>query len=366
MKAATVRSEPARLLFALTLAIACALIASSTVWGFADGWSRPSRVFAASGAPDHEMVTDAGGFVHIASERGTSGIWYISNASGAWAECQVSDGLDRHPSIAVEGGVAHVAFARLTDGQQGIYTASSDQPVGTPGCGWAVTLRHAGSASHPSMQVRGGTLSIAFRTGNKKLLFAKGPANVPGWAASEVIERSCCTSPVALALTHKGAPRVAYGDGGARAQGLKFAVRAKSGWRKAKVHGGRVKQVALVLNQLPGLFGQPPSNAPLIAFVAARQGAYLATKGNDGPRGAWGKRFLAKAFGPLDLTNSSNITYIVFTRNGVLEYARGSGGIWWGGRLSGKGKDGQPQLSAGQLTFSHKGAQPGIFHTRGG
>jgi len=56
----------------------------------------------------------------------------------------------------------------------------------------------------------------------------------------------------------------------------------------------------------------------------------------------------------------------VFTRNGVLEYARGSGGIWWGGRLSGKGKDGQPQLSAGQLTFSHKGAQPGIFHTRGG
>jgi hypothetical protein len=312
------------------------------------------------------MVTDASGYVHIASDRGASGVWYVTNASGSWTECQISEGDDRLPSIALEGGTVHVAFARMTDGQQGIYTASSDQPVGSAGCGWGITLRHAGSASHPSMQVRGGVLSIAFRTGDRKLRFAKGPANAAGWAASEVVDRTCCTSPVALALTDRGAPRVAYGDGGSRAQGLKFAVRTKSGWRATRASGGRVNQVAMVLDQLPGLFGQPPSNAPNIAFVAARQGAYLATKGDDGLGGAWGLRFLGRASGALDLTNSSNVTYIVFGANGDLQSERGSGGIWWGTKLSGRGKDGQPQLSGGRLTFTHKGTQAGIYFTAGG
>jgi len=365
MNAPVRRPGPARSLIGLSLATACAMVASTTASAFGDGWASPTRISSATVAVSHDMVTDASGYVHIASDRGSGGVWYISNAGGAWTECQVSEGDDRRPSIALEGGTVHIAFARVTDGQQGIYTASSDQPATGVGCGWPVTLRHAGSASYPSMQVRGGVLSIAFRTGDKKLRFTKGPANAAAWTVGEVIDRSCCTSPVALALTHAGAPRVAYGDGGSRAQGLRFAVRTKAGWRTSKAHGGRVKQVAMVLNQLPGLFGQPPSNAPSIAFVAARQGAYLATKGNDGPGGAWGKRFLGKAFGPLDLTNSSNVTYIVFAKNGDLDYTRGSGGIWWGGKLSGSGKDGQPQLSGGQLTFTRKGGRSGIYHTRG-
>jgi hypothetical protein len=356
---------PARPLIALVLATACALIAGTTASAFGGGWAPPRPVFIATVVPSHEMTTDASGMVHIASDRGSSGIWYITNSSGTWTECQVSEGDDRRPSIAMDGSTVHIAFARMTDGEQGIYTASSDQPGSPVGCGWTITPRYAGSASDPSMQVRGGTLSVAFRTGDRKLRFMMGPANAAGWTVSEVIDRTCCTSPVALALTDGGAPRVAYGDGASRAQGLKFAVRTKSGWRTSKAHGGRVKQVAMVLDQLPGLFGQPPSNAPSIAFVAARQGAYLATKSNDGPRGAWGKRFLSRAFGPLDLTNWSNVTYIVFAKNGDLEYARGSGGIWLGGKLSGRGRDGQPQLSGGQLTFTHRGARTGIYHTHG-
>jgi hypothetical protein len=119
----------------------------------------------------------------------------------------------------------------------------------------------------------------------------------------------------------------------------------------------------MVLDQMPGLFGEPPSNAPLIAFAVAKRGTYLATKPNDSTSGSWAVRFLARAFGPLDLTHESNITYIAYTRNGDLLYSRASGGIWVGGTLSGTGKDGQPQLSGGQLTFTRKGSPSGIYHT---
>jgi hypothetical protein len=120
----------------------------------------------------------------------------------------------------------------------------------------------------------------------------------------------------------------------------------------------------MVLDPTPGLFGEPPSNAPHIAFVAARQGTFNTTKANDTPGGGWDTRFRGKAFGPVDLTHASNVTYVVFTRNGDLLSARASGGIWFGSQVTGSGKDGQPQLSGGQLTFTRKGSSPGIFFAR--
>ena len=159
---------------------------------------------------------------------------------------------------------------------------------------------------------------------------------------------------------------MAYGDGASGAQGLKFAVRTGSGWQSSRAYGGRVKHVAMVLDQMPGLFGQPPSNAPHIAFVVARQGAYVVSKANDNPSGSWDRRFLAKAFGPLDLTHVSNVTRIVYTKGGDLLYTRFSGGIWVASKLSGSGREGQPQLSGGQLTFTRKGTPDGIYSSHGG
>lgn len=357
------RSRLARPALALVLATIGLLIASTLVSAFGGGWAPPRRVFTASVVPSHEMVTGAGGSVHITSDRGSDGIWYITNAGGSWTECQVSGGDDRRPSIAVEGSTVHIAFARMSDGERGIYTASSDQLGPAAGCAWRITRRYAGAASHPSLQVRDGALSVAFRTDDQKLRFLKGPADTEAWAPGEVIDGSCCTSPVVLVLTHTGAPRVVYGDGASTAQGLKFAVRTSSGWQASRAHGGRVTQVAMALDQTPGLFGQPPSDAPRIAYVVKRQGTYLATKGNAGTSGSWGRRFLGKAFGAVDVTHSSNITYIVFTRSGGLRYARASGGIWVSGSLSGSGLDGQPQLAAGHLTFTRKGSPSGIWHT---
>jgi hypothetical protein len=366
MDAPTRGSGPRLPLLALTLAVACVLLSSSVASALGGDWSRPKRVFTAPTVPSHDMTTDGSGTVHIASERGTGGIWYITNAGGTWTACQVSDGDDRWPSIAVDGGNVHIAFARLNDGAQGIYTASSDQPAGGTGCGWAITEHHAGSASHPSMQARTGSISIAFRTGDRKLRFMRGQADTADWTLREVVDASCCTSPVSLALTNNGAARVAYGDGASRAQGLKFAVRTGSGWRSSRAHGGRVKHVAMVLDQMPGLFGQPPSNAPHIAYVVARQGTFVVSKANDNPGGSWSRRSLGKAFGPLDLTHTSNVTRIVYTKGGDLLHTRFSGGIWVDSRLSSSGREGQPQLSGGQLTFTRKGTPNGIYSSHGG
>lgn len=366
-------SQPARSprhrrhIAALALGFLAAVLLSVPATGFGSGWTKPKRILTHDRPPAHSMVVDGAGHVHVATERGSTGVWYVSDASGTWSECQVSEGDDRRPSIAVDGGVVHIAFARLTDGERGIYTASSDQAGGGLGCGWALSERYAGPSSHPALAARSGVLSIAFRTGDKKLRFIKGSATSSDWTIRETIDGSCCTSPVALALTDGGAPRVAYGDGtSSKAQGLKYGVRTATGWKRATVHGGRAKHVALVLDQTPGLFGQPPSNAPHVAYVVKRQGTFHAAKGSSGVAGTWDRRSLGKSFGPLDLTHHSNLTYIVHTRGGDLRYTRASGAIWYGGSLSRSGRDGKPQLEAGRLTFSRAGDASGIYYTRQG
>jgi hypothetical protein len=357
-----------RLSFALTLALVGALAGSLPVASFASGWTAPKRVFTDAG-PSHSMTTDAGGKVHIATERG-GGVWYVTNASGSWQECQVSSGDDRRPGIALDSGIVHIVFARLAAGEAGIHTASSDQPAASgdrlaaSGCGWAIQRRYSGAATQASMAARSGSLSIAFRTGDRKLRFIKGPASASTWSTSELIDGTCCTSPVVLALTNSGAPRVAYGDGTSRADGLRYGVRTSSGWKKSKVHKGRVKHVAMVLDQTPAVITRQPSNAPYIAYVVKKKGTYLAAKGSSGTSGPWGKRAIARSFGPVTLTHGSNLTYIVYANNGKLRYARSSGGIWAGGTLSGGGSDSSPQLVGGQLTFTRSGASSGIYHTR--
>lgn len=350
---------PSRLLGALTLALVATFIAAIPAAAFTSSWTKPKLVFKHDSAPTHGMVTDGAGKVHIATERGAGGIWYVSNTSGTWQQCQVSDGNDRQPSIAVSGSVVHVAFARQTDGQRGIYTASSDQPGSDPGCGWLVTKRYSGSTSSPSLAAYGATLSIAFNTGARKLRFLKGAADSNTWSPTQVVDGKCCTSAPTLALTTTGSPRIAYGDGTSKSDGLKFARRTSKGWKKSKAHGGRIKHIAMVLDRTPGLFGDPPSNSPKIAFVVKKKGAYLATKG-----GGWGKRFLGKAFGPTAVTHASNVTQVIVSKNGNLIHHHSSGGIWFAKKLSGSATDTKPNFHGGQLTMGRKSGTKGIYYTR--
>jgi hypothetical protein len=364
MHASTRPPARLRLSRALVLALVATLLGTGLASAFSGNWTSPTRVFKHDFAPTHSLAIDGAGHAHIATERGSGGIWYVTNASGSWTECQLSSGNDRSPSIAVDGAVVHIAFARRDAGDEGVFTASSDRPAAAAGCGWALTRRLAGDATQVSMAARAGTLSIAVRTAGKKLRFLKGPAATTAWTINELIDGSCCTSAVDLALTSSGSPRVAYGDGAGTAAGLKFGVRTSKGWKKSKAHGGRVKQVDLTLDQTPGLFGQPPSNAPRIAYVVKKQGTYLAMKSSAGSSGGWAKRYLSKSFGPVALTHHSNVTYIVYVKSGDLRYARASGGIWYGGSLSGSGRDGKPQLVSGQLTFARSGTAAGVYHTR--
>jgi hypothetical protein len=349
----------ARLFASLSAGLAVVFVLAVPASAFDSGWTKPKRVFSHSSAPTHSMVTDESGRVHIATERGSTGVWYVTNASGNWTSCQVSSGDDRYPSIGVSGGVVHVAWTRNTDGQKGLYTSSSDKLAPADGCGWAITQRYAGGASHAALGVRGTTESIAFRTSDRKLKFTKGGSADPTWNKAEVIDGSCCTSPVALALTSSGAPRVAYGDGTSSAQGLKYAKRTAKGWKKSKVHGGRVKGVDLVLDQTPPLFGGPPSNSPKLAYVVKRKGLFVTSQG-----GGWSTRGFGGATGTPQISHHSNLTQIIYVRNGDLLYLRFSGGIWAGGKLSGAGNDSKPQFSGGKLTFSRQSGMKGVYFTQ--
>ena len=347
----------------LSLSLVAVLVSSLPATAVPPGWTSPKRVYAHNSAPTHSMVTDHAGYTHIATERGSEGIWYVTNATGPWTSCQVSSGNDRDPSIAYGSGAVHLAFARRSAGQQGIYTTSSDQPAVAAGCGWAISKRYNGTSSQPSMAEFGGDLSIAFRSTYKKLKFMKGPATSPVWTVRQTIDANCCTSAPSLDLTTTGAPRIAYGDGTRIAQGLKYAARAGIRWKKSRASGGRVLHVTMVLDKSPGVF-TPPSNAPKIAYVVRKRGTYLATKASTYAGGSWGNRFFGKYLGRPDVTHSSNVTNLVYGGAGRLVFVRMSGAIWLPQTLSASGRDVKPQLHGNVVTFARNKVSKGIYFTR--
>jgi hypothetical protein len=344
------------------------LVAHAPASAVPAGWTKLKRVFSAGSAPNHALQV-AGGKVHIAAQDGSSGIVYITDASGAWTRCRVSEGYDTRPSIAVTGGVVHVAFARGDAGEQGIWTASSDAPSGGDGCGWTLVRRHAAKASHPSLAAHGDTLHVAFRTPDRKLRYRRGPSGAGDWDLLETVDGTCCTSAPSLFLTHDGKPRVAYGDGtGKRPEGLRFALRSGAGWKKARVSGGRVKHVSLVLDHSPGVF-LGISNAPSIVFVIRRTGTVLAQKGTPSLKGGWGTRFVGRHFAPPDVATASNKTVLVYGGGGKVWTTSLQGGIWVGKSVSGSGRDGKPRIDLNGLnsvvTIARAKRGAGVYHTTG-
>lgn len=353
-----------RLAAGLALALAACLMAALPAAAFDSGWTKPKLVFEAGFAPNQALALDRAGKAHIAVQNGGRGVWYVTNVAGSWKKCQLSSGDDRAPSITVANDVVHVAFTRSTPLERGVYTASSDQPAGAGGCGWALTRRHAGGASNASLEASGATLSVAFRSADKKLRFIKGSAADPSWTIREVIDTDCCTSPVELELTTSGAPRVAYGDGTAKkAIGLKYGVRTSSGWRKAKVQGGRIKHVDMTLDKAAGVFNPPP-NAPRIIYVVKGKGTYSARKDTSGVSGKWSKYFEKKKYGPPQIHHWSNNTTMVYGGEGKL-WHRIVRVITYEQALSTTGRDVKPKLEQGtHLVFSRNKGTTGVYYTR--
>lgn len=361
-------SRGRRLGLVVALALMAVLVAAGPAGAVPAGWTKLKRVFSAEGAPSHAMQV-AGGKVHIAAQDGSNGIVYITDASGAWTRCRVSAGVDRQPSLAVAGGVVHVAFARADAGEEGIWTASSDSPSGGEGCGWSLVRRHAAKASHPSLAAYGDTLHVAFRTPDGKLRYRRGASGADAWELLETVDGSCCTSAPSLFLTHLGAPRVAYGDGsGKRPDGLRFALRSGSGWKKAKVSGGRVKHVSLVLDHSPGVF-LGISDAPSLVYVIRGYGTVLAQKGSPSLKGGWATRYVGRFFALPDVATAGNKTVIVYGSRGKVGTTSVQGGIWVGKTVSSSGRDGKPRIdliglnSVVTLARARRGA--GVYHTTG-
>ena len=208
------RSRTADATLSLSLALIGALVLALPAAAFSSSWTKPKRILPYNGTPLHASVVDGAGHVHVASEKGSQGIRYITNKSGSWVTCQLTDANDRYPSIAVAGDVVHIAFARQTSGQRGLYTTSSDQLApAVGGCGLAVTQRYAGGAGSSALGVSGGNMHIAFRTTTKKLKYFRGDPASTDWTVRENIDGLCCTSAPAMYFTTKGSIRVAHGDG---------------------------------------------------------------------------------------------------------------------------------------------------------
>ena len=313
------------------------------------------------------MVLDGSGKTHIAADDG-SGIVYATNASGSWEECRVSDGDDHEPSIALGGGLVHIAFARYDSGARGIYSASGSG-AGGAACGWQVIVRHAGSDGQPSLGAYGGTLHIAFRTSDKRLRYTRGAYDTDqGWTVLETVDGTCCQSAPALALTTDGSPRIAYGD--SSADGLKYAARSGSSWKKRKVQGGRVRHVALHIDYTPDPWnGLQPANAPSIAYVVDHKGTYRAGKGGSGVAGSWGIAFFGRYFAPPDLAGQSNKYVVIYGKGGSLWATSVSGGIYIGRKISSSGRDGLPQIAMfgvdSVVTFARERSGSGVYRTGG-
>lgn len=346
----------------LTFATIGAVLMALPAGAFSPNWTTPKRILPFNGPPLHASVVDANGAVHVASEKGSQGIHYITNKSGSWVTCQLTSANDRYPSITISGDVVHFAFARQVDGQRGLYTAASNQPAAVPqGCGFAVTKRYSGGAGTSDIGVWSGVMHVAFRTSNKKLKYFRGDPTAIEWTFRENVDGNCCTSAPAISFTTTGSVRIAYGNGTKRARGLKFALRSNGMRKKSKATSGRVKHVDLVLDHSPEVF-TPPNNHPRIAHVVKGRGVYVAWKSRPNAKGSWAHFYFGRKSGPTGLTYRSNQQRVLITGGGNMSMVISGGPIYMTQAISKSRKDFKAVFHGGSITFSRKGR--GVYYSR--
>jgi hypothetical protein len=152
-------------------AVLCALALAAPA-AAAPGWSEPARVVAALEPSAPSVAVDPSGALHVAYHEGyldaPPGVFYATNAGGAWHKERVTTGGDGYarPSIALDGqGNVFIAFALLTCPDPSCESGSSRINVATNKSGsWVAKPRTAGPADlAPSLVVRDGKLHVAFQ-----------------------------------------------------------------------------------------------------------------------------------------------------------------------------------------------------------
>jgi hypothetical protein len=321
----------------------------------APGWSSPKRVFDGASDLQHSMAVGPSGRTHIAVEDPAGGIWYLTNAGGAWSSTKVTDGIDRDPSIAVTaGGDVIIAFDRRdpADGSVslGIFT------VGNRTGEFVERQRYDGQAFDPSLAWRDGVLHLALRGADGSLVHLTDAGG--NWVASTVAPGGpdrCCDGGPSLGIDPAGRPVIAWSR---RSGPLRIAVKDGDAWTTATVDPKDTATPSLAT----------PASGPLIAYVRDGVGTFLAFMAG----GDWFSTKLDGGFtDPPDIAVSGNGTAFIAEANGrkvrLLEID---------GRRSTRtavvasGRDGHPEVGVSRgsprLVFSRGAPDGGVYFTRRG
>jgi hypothetical protein len=188
-------------------------------------WSEPQQISDIDFGTV-SIGVDADGFVHVAAASGEAspeqGIWYLTNRSGSWAVVKVAgpsdrhpDGLFRNPSLAVDGdGSVWIAFTRWPGaselgGSDGIFyvTDASGQ--------WADPVLIDGpDFDSPALVVRDGAIHVAYIGGchlpsppDCHYPVYYGTTRGGSWASELVFEKSG-SGPMVLDLDDRGSVQI--------------------------------------------------------------------------------------------------------------------------------------------------------------
>ena len=257
-----------RSLLALSLALSGVILLAGAASAAPPGWTNPALAFAQANGPEHAMVLDSAGYVHMAVEGTTTrGIFYVTNApSGTWSHTRITTGHDHDPSIAINGA-DHVviAFDRRDASEAnsfGIWTASESSGV------WTATRRYSGQAFFPSVQLHNARIALAFMGPSHTLVYR---TNLSGSWATHTVAAGCCSGGPSLRLNGTQ-PDIAWSKSGSTGSGaLKFSS-VSGGWYTVTADGHATYDPTLVLD----------GGAPDIVYVRSSGGTYVAVVAQSG------------------------------------------------------------------------------------
>lgn len=190
-------------------------------------WTGPDLVVPGAFS-DAALALDAAGHAHIAaagSGTDNQGIWYVTNASGAWAKERVSipppvegsEGYeyDGEPSIALDSdGSIWIAFTRWACSQCAPNPSDGIFLVTNAGGTWSEPIQMAGNqTSQPSLVARDGATYLAYAEG-----MVPGLRSFPVWyrTDSSLVRVARNGSNPQLWLDSNGSPRILFAAAGIR------------------------------------------------------------------------------------------------------------------------------------------------------
>ncbi len=321
-------------------AVLCALALAAPA-AAAPGWSEPARVVAALEPSAPSVVVDANFALHVAYHEGyldaPPGVFYATNASGAWRKERVTTGGDGYarPSIALDGhGNVFIAFALLTCPDPSCEGGTSRIHVATNKSGsWVTKPRTSGPADlAPSLVVRGGKLHVAFQrrtfpdflgAASSGIWYATNEGG--SWSATQVAsaEGRCYLDQFpSLALDAAGRAHIAYErprtppDCGGSSAGIGLVTNGSGAWARSKISRDRDDfgpSLALDRAARPG-----------VTFDRAGEGIQFTRRQASG----WKPLSQVAVGGEASLAfDADSRPHVAYEHNGV-RYATRSAGAW--------------------------------------